>query len=125
MARLNATRIWKALDRIRKPNRWLKGGLAAREDGVVQRCLIGTLLNVNTVKAENSKINFYEKADDDPECQLVSDIIKEQFPERVGTSHMLPSYVIPAFNDHEYTTHDDVILVLEKAAIQCDEVLGS
>jgi hypothetical protein len=49
-----------------------------------------------------------------------ADVVKEQFPERVvGVGTDLP---LARFNDHPDTTLDDVILVLEKAAVRAEEV---
>jgi hypothetical protein len=126
-----AAKLWRALDRFRrKPQAWTKGAWATQEEynrGTVQRCLAGQIMMMPV----NGNIDRYlGEVDRDPECQLVSEIIQEQFPERLSHLYhrdgpLAPGRVIPAFNDHHDTTLDDVLKVLEKAAIQCDEVLGS
>lgn len=46
----------------------------------------------------------------------LDETIREQFPERIRIQES-----IAAFNDHEETTFEDVMLVLEKAAIRVEE----
>ncbi len=46
---------------------------------------------------------------------LVNEVIREQFPERFG------GVGASRFNDHPHTTVDDVIAVMEKAAVRKDE----
>lgn len=52
------------------------------------------------------------------DVRLVNETIEEQYPERFG------AVGISRFNDHPETTLDDVIRVLEKAAIRKDELQG-
>lgn len=49
------------------------------------------------------------------DLRLVNHVIEEQYPERVG------GVGVSRFNDHPDTTLDDVVRVLEKAAIRRDE----
>ena len=52
-------------------------------------------------------------------------IIKEQYPERLIGRLLAggPDSVAFTFNDHRDTRVDDVVKVLEKAAVQIDEVI--
>lgn len=58
---------------------------------------------------------------------LVADVVREQYPERIETlplsylDRYLDCATIVTFNDHPDTTKDDVVAVLEKAAIKLDE----
>lgn len=54
------------------------------------------------------------------EHSTLRDVILEQFPDRVNPL----SDVVPNFNDHDSTKIEDVILVMEKAAIKMDEVVA-
>jgi hypothetical protein len=111
------------LDRFEtKPWSWTKHHWFRYERGRGNvNCLAGRLMGVRSnAMVDHGAINA------DPECLLVAEIIKEQFPDRLRSSHRLyPSSIIPTFNDHPNTTLEDVQLVLRKAAIQCDEVLGA
>lgn len=49
------------------------------------------------------------------DLRLVNEVIAAEFPERVG------GVGVSRFNDHPDTTLDDVVLVMEKAAIRKDE----
>ncbi len=49
------------------------------------------------------------------DVRLVNEVIRDQFPERVG------GVGISRFNDHPETTVEDVIRVMEKAAVRKDE----
>jgi hypothetical protein len=73
----------------------------------------------------------------DPVNIAIFEAIREQFSERVmaarsgsinGEKVRLPYDQpwegIPCFNDHDDTTHADIMLVLTKAAIKADEILG-
>ena len=52
-----------------------------------------------------------------PVWDRIDSLIREHFPERISVR----AYSMAPFNDHPDTTLDDVILVLEKTAIQYDE----
>lgn len=52
---------------------------------------------------------------------LMAKVAREQFPERAHNPDGMCSFV--RFNDHPDTTESDVILVMEKAAVQLDELL--
>lgn len=49
------------------------------------------------------------------DVRLVNEVVEDQFPERVG------GVGVSRFNDHPQTTLEDVIRVMEKAAIRKDE----
>lgn len=49
----------------------------------------------------------------------IIDVIVEQFPER----QEMGQNEIPSFNDHKDTRIEDVVMVLEKAAVKLDEVV--
>ena len=49
------------------------------------------------------------------DVRLVNEVISAQFPERTG------GVGVSRFNDHPDTTMDDVVSVMEKAAIRKDE----
>lgn len=51
---------------------------------------------------------------------IIEEVIKEQFPDRYIPDQIFPA-PMPYFNDHEKTVIEDVIMVLEKAAIKWDE----
>ena len=51
------------------------------------------------------------------DVRLLNQTIEEQYPERFG------AVGISRFNDHPETTLEDVIRVLEKAAVRKDELL--
>lgn len=51
------------------------------------------------------------------DIRLVNEVIEAQYPERVG------GVGVSRFNDHPETTIDDVLRVLEKAAVRKDEQL--
>jgi hypothetical protein len=53
--------------------------------------------------------------------EIMSRVAEEQFPERITTKGTGISF--PVFNDHPSTTEDDVILVMEKAAIKFEETV--
>ena len=52
---------------------------------------------------------------------VVADVIREQYPDRVNLPCRTGFAAIVRFNDHEDTTQDEVVAVLEKAAIKLDE----
>ena len=49
------------------------------------------------------------------DVRLVNEVVEDQFPERVG------GVGVSSFNDHPQTTLEDVIHVMEKAAVRKDE----
>ena len=131
---MNAERLWKAHDRIRYPERWTQNQLANRwaEDKPLERCLVGAIFNVNSKTSERYgewtetwSEDFQRRVNLDPDCQLVAEVIKEMFPNGSWTQYAEPWCVLTDFNDAEERNHEDVLAVMHKAAIRCDEVLGS
>jgi hypothetical protein len=107
--------IDKVLDKIKEIG-WHQGNYVnSDEDGnLIGVCMIGAFR-----KAELYEWSNWEFAN--PAFYMpVEEVIKEQFPDRLIYSGMEG---IPAFNDHEDTTLDDVLLVLEKASIKYDEMV--
>ncbi|MDP9387867.1 MAG: hypothetical protein M3Q48_08040 [Actinomycetota bacterium] len=51
------------------------------------------------------------------DVRLVNEVVEANYPERFG------GVGVSRFNDHPETTVDDVVLVLEKAAVRRDELL--
>jgi hypothetical protein len=133
--KVRADKLWRTLDRFRSgavgwtQHQWYERGRGRQP---AKRCLAGELLTVTAANFQDM-----DRVNRDPECQLVRDIILEQFPDRTRDAfctcteckrkkgNLSPAAIIPRFNDHPDTTFEDVLLVLEKAAIKCDEVLGS
>lgn len=52
---------------------------------------------------------------------VVADVIREQYPDRLNLPCRSGFAAIVRFNDHEDTTQDEVVAVLEKAAVKLDE----
>ena len=95
--------IRKAVERL--PGHWHKGGL---QDHKGNFCGVGHLWQVG-------ELADYTVVD---ECQnLMNMTAGELFPDRAGK--VIPAFA--TFNDHPDTTEDEVIAVMEKAAIRWDE----
>lgn len=62
---------------------------------------------------------FNPPAEFDAHRKHLDDIATEQFPDRIGTGW----FGFFGFNDHPDTNIEDVLLVLEKAAVRADEVV--
>ena len=115
-------RLWDAVDRIQAhPDEWEKGTQLIKWSGP-GRCLIGHVLG-DDLHAIND--TCYTDYSDLPEARIIMRIIKEQYPERLIGSLLAggPDSVAFTFNDHRDTRVDDVVKVLEKAAVQIDEVI--
>jgi len=99
--------IRKALERL--PGRWYKGGLG---DGAGNWCGIGHLQEVAPFR------NAHDYGQ-----QQMDKVAEEQYPDRLGSKDGAGFQLVPfaAFNDHPDTTEDEVIAVMEKAAILWDE----
>lgn len=59
----------------------------------------------------------------DAAVERVAAVIREQYPERT-MDRLFHEQVLFRFNDHPDTTVEDVILVLTKASVRRDEVVG-
>ncbi len=55
---------------------------------------------------------------------IMDEVAVEQYPDRVGLSPLAYSSKFAEFNDHPDTTEDEVVAVMEKAAIRLDEIDG-
>lgn len=92
---------------------WAKGTFC---DDERRHCIQGALYEVHGLLALDDRpmtgALTPEMAND---VALVNGVIEAQYPERFGAAG------VARFNDHPETTIDDVITVLEKAAIRKDE----
>jgi hypothetical protein len=146
--------IWKIRDRLSDERYWIKGTLFkddaivnAHGTKVWRRvCLLGAHLDTLTDRVAaslklpphmserpNGVYNLDEDAiNRDPVGLAITEVIIEQYSERISVDEHTPDdafarkpwYAIPSFNDADETTHEDVMAVLEKAAIRADEVLS-
>lgn len=108
--------IRKALENL--PGHWHQGSLG---DGNGNYCGIGHLklamFGENGLDYSGMKGEGWVKY-----AKIMNDVAGEQYPERAREFSDLslgPSFA--AFNDHPRTTEDEVITVMEKAAILVDE----
>ena len=131
---MTATRLWKAHDRIRYPERWTQSQLANRwaSNKPLERCLVGAIFNVNAKTSERYgdwtetwTANFQRRVNLDPDCILLTEVVQEMFPDGGWCAFSDPWEVLTMFNDDVERRHEDVLAVMHKAAIRCDEVLGS
>jgi hypothetical protein len=89
------------------PGRWHKGSLTDNNDNW---CGIGHVL----VEAES--------VDEATEARKFMDAVaSEQFPERAVVLEGGVKGTFAMFNDHSDTTEDEVVAVMEKAAVLLDE----
>ena len=88
---------------------WTKGAFA---DDSGRHCLQGALYESHGCQPAAALTR--ELRDD---VRVVNEVIEAEYPDRYG------AVGISRFNDHEDTTLDDVVRVLEKAALRRDEVL--
>ena len=94
---------------------WTKGTF---RDESSRRCLQGALYEAHGLQpACERPMNGALSAELAADVRLVNHILEAQYPERFG------AVGISRFNDHPETTIDDVVRVLEKAAVQKEERL--
>jgi hypothetical protein len=94
---------------------WHKGSSA---DGTCHYCGIGHLDNALAQLNINSGVSDL--------YNLLTEVAREQYPERTleGDYHMkMYGGTFPDFNDHPATTEDEVIAVMEKAAVRLEEIV--
>jgi len=111
------------------------GGLCKKrlddEDG--RHCLMGALIAVTP--------DFYEAVDRRQAAMTIAEaVIREQFPDRAGSSCFRTWFfavdfnnrqdttadeVVVYFNNHQDTTADEVVAVLEKTAARLDERISA
>lgn len=101
--------IRKAAERL--PGHWYKGGL---KDNHGNYCGIGWLELMHK-EAKTVDVNAEGWW---PQGTLMDEVAMELYYDRVVIDNMRPFAV---FNDHPDTTEDEVIAVMEKAAIRWDE----
>ena len=87
-------------------------------DETGRHCLQGALYEAHGLEAASERAWRPVQGDFADDVRLLNRVIEEQYPERMG------AVGVSRFNDHPETTLDDVVLVLEKAAVQRDELLS-
>ncbi len=80
-----------------------------------RHCLQGALYEAHGIGAVDDQVGRPVDGELAGDVRLVNEVIREQFPERFG------GVGASRFNDHPHTTVDDVIAVMEKAAVRKDE----
>ena len=98
----------------RLPGHWHKGSLS---DGNGNFCGLGHLDQVcleEDIRPIDSA-RFW---------QLMDDVALEQYPDRVDEDELVEKPYFAQFNDHQDTTEDEAVMVMEKAAIKWDELNG-
>jgi hypothetical protein len=94
----------------RLPGHWYQGWFS---DGDGNHCGLG---HISEVAAEQNIVwgNTLE---------VLNAVAREQYPERVVRSATYPNAAFSEFNDHADTTEEEVVAVMEKAAVRLDETL--
>lgn len=128
---------------LSKEEDWVKGALAApnnpdapSQSTGVQRCLLGARFCSSWTLAdlwfegddegyydciEESEYASTEVVREDPACQVLIKVIREQFPERafdLRGNALDDQRIITNFNDFSSTRHEDVLRVLDKAVLE-------
>jgi len=120
------------------PYKWAKGALVAvtEDQRDVRFCLVGSRFyayqTLDDLRDEDDKC-FYEFVEedggeeshltnDDPACQILAEVILEQYPEKFERMKNPDVFeLITHFNDPESTKHDDLMRVLDKAVVKASE----
>jgi hypothetical protein len=85
-------------------------------DGGRRHCLQGALYEAyGQCPFDSRQLNTRLSAEMADDVRLVNEVIEAQYPERTG------GVGVSRFNDHPDTTLEDVVLVMEKAALRKDE----
>ena len=85
-------------------------------DGGGRHCLQGALYEAyGQCPFDSGQLNVRLSPEMAEDVRLVNEVIEAQFTERYG------GVGISRFNDHPDTTWEDVVLVMEKAALRKDE----
>lgn len=115
--------------KLENPENWTKGSACKDKDGntvgmfgpnknkICKFCMYGAVIhNFNTLRLTNVPMTM----------NLIAEVIIERFPERINIPDIV-FYQVTNFNDHESTTHDDVMSVLRECAKRagCDKTLFS
>ncbi len=85
---------------------WTQG---CRQNDLNQRCIVGAFFEDNYTNSDILR-DVYPK-----ECAILADIIREKYPLYQHDSPSAPYLTIVDFNDHEHTTFEDVVGVIEEA----------
>lgn len=96
------------------PGHWHKGGLTDRNGNY---CGLGHIINAFDltgldITGHTSAVDVY---------YLLDIKAKEMFPDRLGNENTAASAAFPQVNDHPDTTEEDILAVMEKAAIAWEE----
>lgn len=91
----------------RLPGAWYQGEMSS-PDGT-KCCGLGHVGNVLGSSYSNEFLDAWS---------IMDKVAEEQYPDRVFNSDLA---MFPAFNDHPDTTEDEVVAVMEKAAVRWDE----
>lgn len=122
--------LWEALDSLEEGNRWCKGSL---RDSQGNTCFLGAISKVQgrLTGLALGEMPFFESYPEvtDPDIVAAAAVIREAYPDRIlrpeqqtSTDKMSGDLgIIYNFNDHNDTEFDDVRVVMQKAAIQCEE----
>ncbi len=85
-------------------------------DGAGRHCLQGALFEAHGfLSMDTRNVGRPVAGELAADIRLVNEVVRDQFPERVG------GVGISRFNDHPETTMEDVLRVMEKAAVRKDE----
>lgn len=86
-------------------------------DETGRHCLQGALYEAHGMTAHRARYGRPLPGAVRHDIQLINEVLREQYPERFG------GVGVSRFNDHPETTVDDVVRILEKAAVRYDEGL--
>lgn len=106
--------IREALPKV--PGHWHQGSL---NDGRGNFCGIGHVRQVmenNGIEIDNTSGLFFKIS------KIMNEVAGEQYPER-AVYNLSDMYSFANFNDHPDTTEDEVVAVMEKAAVRFDEII--
>lgn len=101
---MNPIRI--AMERL--PGKWYQGDLCGPNESY---CGLGHVHNVY--------MEVHGDIIPDDVWELMDNTAKEQYPDRIDESDSKSLFAM--FNDHEDTTEDEVLAILEKVAVKVDE----
>jgi hypothetical protein len=94
------------------PGHWYKGG---KGDNQGNFCGIGHVVEIYDKKCGEDEVDLeFPKTID-----LMNEVAREQYADRITFDSMLMHFA--QFNDHPDTTEDEVLAVMEKAAIKLEE----
>lgn len=99
------------------PGRWFKGNIydANKENF----CGLGHLWNVHGLLGKS--VIVAQSPEILGQADLMDEVAIEQYPDRIPFRNEEADRAFAQFNDHPATTEDEVIAVMEKAAVRWDE----